>query len=120
MNAVFIFRVVSVPAVVVLGLWIGLQFFNQWGATAATEETGGVAYGAHIGGFLTGMALALVLRMTGTKERPSRLSRGDGRAGQPTARGRHVSCEGLHDSRAWIRLDLRRVVPILTEVPLRR
>jgi membrane associated rhomboid family serine protease len=34
-----------------------------------------VAYGAHIGGFLAGMALALVLRMTGTREQPSRLSR---------------------------------------------
>ena len=53
-----------------------LQFFNQWGATAATEETGGVAYGAHIGGFLAGMALALVLRMTGTRERPGRLAAG--------------------------------------------
>ncbi|PAP80856.1 hypothetical protein B1759_05655 [Rubrivirga sp. SAORIC476] len=74
-NAVFIFRVVSVPAILVLGLWIGLQFVNQWGALAATEETGGVAYGAHIGGFLAGMALAVVFRMTGTKERPSVLSR---------------------------------------------
>lgn len=74
-NAVFFFRVVSVPAVLVLGLWIGLQFVNQWGATAATEETGGVAYGAHIGGFLAGMALALVLRGRGVKERPNVLSR---------------------------------------------
>ncbi|WP_420454834.1 rhomboid family intramembrane serine protease [Rubrivirga sp.] len=80
-NAVFIFRIVSVPAVVVLGLWIGLQFFNQWGATAATEETGGVAYGAHIGGFLTGMALGLVMRMTGTTERPNRLSRAEAAPG---------------------------------------
>ena len=75
--AVFIFRVVAVPAVVVLGLWIALQFFNQWGATAATEETGGVAYGAHIGGFVAGMALALVLRALGTTERPSRLAAGE-------------------------------------------
>ena len=34
-----------------------------------------MAYGAHIGGFLAGMALAVVFRMTGTKERPSVLSR---------------------------------------------
>lgn len=72
-QAVFIFRVVTVPAVLVLGLWIALQFVNQWGATAATEETGGVAYGAHIGGFLCGMALAVLLRATGTAERPNRL-----------------------------------------------
>jgi membrane associated rhomboid family serine protease len=41
---------------------------------AATDETGGVAYGAHIGGFLTGMALGLVMRMAGTTERPSAFS----------------------------------------------
>ena len=73
-NAVFFFRVVAVPAVLVLGLWIALQFFNQWGATAATEETGGVAYGAHIGGFLAGMAMGLVAKATGTRERPNTLS----------------------------------------------
>ncbi len=74
-HAIFFIRVVTVPAVLVLGLWIALQFVNQWGATAATEETGGVAYGAHIGGFLAGMALALVLRGRGTAERPNRMSR---------------------------------------------
>ncbi len=74
-NAVFIVTVVSVPAVVVLGLWIALQFVNQWGATAVTEETGGVAYGAHIGGFLAGMAMGLAARAMGTSEQPNRLSR---------------------------------------------
>lgn len=74
-NAVFFFRVVAVPAVLVLGLWIALQFFNQWGATAATEETGGVAYGAHIGGFLAGMAMALIARARGAEERPNALTR---------------------------------------------
>lgn len=73
-NAVFFFRVVAIPAVAVLGLWIAMQFFNQWGATAATEETGGVAYGAHIGGFLAGMAMALVVRMMGAEEKPNRLT----------------------------------------------
>lgn len=70
-RAVFIVRMVTVPAVVVLGLWIVLQFVNQWGAMAATEATGGVAYGAHIGGFLCGMALALGLRATGALKRPT-------------------------------------------------
>lgn len=74
-NAVFFFRVVAVPAVLVLGLWIALQFFNGFGATAATEETGGVAYGAHIGGFLAGMAAAVVYRQMGGRERPNVLSR---------------------------------------------
>jgi len=77
-NAVFFFVVVSVPAVLVLGLWIAFQFFNQWGATAVTEETASVAYGAHIGGFLSGMAMGLVARAMGTRERPNRLSRAIG------------------------------------------
>ena len=75
-RAIFFFRVVSVPAIVVLGLWIALQFVNGFGATAATEEAGGVAYGAHIGGFLAGMALALVLRARGARERPGPVSGG--------------------------------------------
>ena len=50
--------VFAVPAVFMLGLWILLQFINGFGAVAETPETGGVAYLAHIGGFVAGMALA--------------------------------------------------------------
>jgi membrane associated rhomboid family serine protease len=50
--------VAAVPAVFMLGLWILLQFVNGFGAVAATPETGGVAYLAHIGGFVAGMILA--------------------------------------------------------------
>jgi membrane associated rhomboid family serine protease len=75
-HAVFFFRVVSVPAFVAIGLWILFQFISGAGAIAATEETmGGVAYGAHIGGFFAGMLLAGVLRLTIRRERPSVLSR---------------------------------------------
>ena len=72
-NAVFFFVIVSIPAVVVLGFWIVLQFFNGFGATAATEQTGGVAYGAHIGGFLAGMAVAIGYRALGGRERPNQI-----------------------------------------------
>lgn len=62
-NVLFFYFITSVPAVVVLGLWIVFQFFNGYGAIMASEETvGGVAYGAHIGGFLAGMVMAFVLR----------------------------------------------------------
>jgi membrane associated rhomboid family serine protease len=50
--------VASVPAVFMLGLWILLQFVNGFGSVADTPETGGVAYLAHIGGFVAGMILA--------------------------------------------------------------
>lgn len=76
-NAVFFFRVVSVPAIVVLGLWIVFQLVNGYGAIAATEESvGGVAYGAHVGGFAAGVVLGLLLRGRGLRERPSVLSQG--------------------------------------------
>ena len=50
--------VAAVPAVLMLGLWILLQFINGYGSIAQTPETGGVAYLAHIGGFAAGMVLA--------------------------------------------------------------
>jgi membrane associated rhomboid family serine protease len=54
--------VAAVPAVFMLGLWILMQFINV-GAVATTTESagGGVAYLAHIGGFIAGMVLAPLL-----------------------------------------------------------
>ena len=49
--------VASVPAIVVLGMWIVIQFVSQLGSIADTSQGGGVAYMAHIGGFVAGMAL---------------------------------------------------------------
>jgi membrane associated rhomboid family serine protease len=54
--------VVPMPALAVIGFWIVLQFFNGIGSIAASADTGGVAYMAHIGGFIAGLVLALVLR----------------------------------------------------------
>ena len=53
------------PALVVLGLWIVLQLFSGIGSiatTSSTTETGGVAYAAHVGGFITGILLTLLFR----------------------------------------------------------
>jgi membrane associated rhomboid family serine protease len=50
--------IAQMPAVLVLGLWILIQFVNGMGSIAATSETaGGVAYLAHIGGFVAGLVL---------------------------------------------------------------
>jgi membrane associated rhomboid family serine protease len=46
-------QIVNMPAFVVLGLWIALQFFGQF----SVAGEGGVAYMAHIGGFVAGVAL---------------------------------------------------------------
>jgi membrane associated rhomboid family serine protease len=44
-----------VPAIVALGLWIVLQMIS--GAGSLGREGGGVAYAAHIGGFIAGLLL---------------------------------------------------------------
>jgi membrane associated rhomboid family serine protease len=60
---VLIGRVVTpVSALIVIGGWIVLQFFSGIGSIANTAETGGVAYMAHIGGFIAGFVLTFLLR----------------------------------------------------------
>ncbi len=47
----------EVPAFVALGLWIGFQIIQGY---FSSSETGGVAYAAHIGGFIAGLVLIKV------------------------------------------------------------
>ena len=51
----FIFTI-SVPAFIALGIWIAFQLINGLGMLGG-EEAGGVAYSAHIGGFIAGLLL---------------------------------------------------------------
>jgi membrane associated rhomboid family serine protease len=55
-------QVIQVSALIVIGLWIVLQFFSSIGSIANTAETGGVAYMAHIGGFLAGLVFTFLFR----------------------------------------------------------
>jgi membrane associated rhomboid family serine protease len=57
--------VIQVPALIVIGIWIALQFLSGIGSITNTAQTSGVAYMAHIRGFLAGVALTLLLRATG-------------------------------------------------------
>ena len=61
---VFLFRVlVPVPAIVAIGIWAVFQFISGIGLFALAEETaGGVAYMAHIGGFVAGVVGGLLFR----------------------------------------------------------
>lgn len=54
--------VIPVPALLVIGLWFVLQLFSGIGSLFDTSDSGGVAYMAHIGGFIAGLVLALLLR----------------------------------------------------------
>lgn len=63
-HALFFYVVMSVPAFLAIGVWILFQFFNGLGAVAAAETSlGGVAYGAHIGGFVVGGLAAGLYRL---------------------------------------------------------
>lgn len=53
--------VIPLPAWLVIGLWIVLQLFSGIGSITDTAQTGGVAYMAHIGGFIAGIAFTLLL-----------------------------------------------------------
>jgi len=59
--------VAAVPAAYMLGIWILIQLVNGMGAIANTPETGGIAYAAHVGGFLAGVLLAKVFAI-GTRQ----------------------------------------------------
>jgi membrane associated rhomboid family serine protease len=57
----FFVRVISVPALVVLGFWVVLQAVNSI-FTFARGETGGIAVLAHLGGFVAGLGLVHTFR----------------------------------------------------------
>ena len=58
--------VVAMPAIVVLGFWIVLQLVSGVGSIAYTDaDVGGVAYMAHVGGFVAGFLMAFVFRGAG-------------------------------------------------------
>ena len=60
---IFIFITIrEIPAIVLLGFWFVLQIFvGTVSLGGSIHEQGGVAYFAHIGGFLTGMVLVVLL-----------------------------------------------------------
>jgi membrane associated rhomboid family serine protease len=54
--------VVPMSALIVIGFWFVLQLFSQISAfTASSQTEGGVAYMAHIGGFIAGVILTFLL-----------------------------------------------------------
>jgi len=58
---IFIFvRVTMIPAALLIGIWFLIQLFNA--GAVANVQTGGVAYLAHVGGFLFGAVTARLWR----------------------------------------------------------
>ena len=55
----------ELPATLFLPVWFGMQFFNGFlslEAARSTEEVAGIAWWAHVGGFVIGAAIALIVR----------------------------------------------------------
>jgi membrane associated rhomboid family serine protease len=65
LSLIFVFyfiRFIEIPAIIVLGFWFILQFFNGL-VSLSGPQMGGVAYFAHIGGFVAGLALIFIFRL---------------------------------------------------------
>ena len=76
------FGIFQMPAFIVIGGWILVQGLSSVASIAYTDETGGggVAYWAHVGGALAGIALVFLFRNRAVKERVAQ------RMGYPTGR----------------------------------
>jgi rhomboid family protein len=60
----------DVPAYVAIGIWFAFQLISGLGMLGSGSQQGGVAYAAHIGGFIAGLALVKVFTI-GRKQKVS-------------------------------------------------
>ena len=64
----------EIPALLFLPVWFGMQFFSGFlslQAARGTQEVAGVAWWAHVGGFLFGMIVAAIVKAIGARRRPA-------------------------------------------------
>ncbi len=67
----FFYQLLEVPALIVLGLWFVLQLIDGLASLGVESSAGGVALFEHIGGFIAGVAVGLLLRSADPR-RPTR------------------------------------------------
>ncbi len=66
----FFYQLLEVPALIILGFWFVLQLISGVAALGpTTAQEGGVAFFAHIGGFVLGVVVGLILRVRGAPSR---------------------------------------------------
>jgi membrane associated rhomboid family serine protease len=56
-TVIIVRMVTQIPAFMAIGLWFVFQIISSLGALGAGSQAGGIAYGAHIGGFIAGLVL---------------------------------------------------------------
>jgi membrane associated rhomboid family serine protease len=59
---IFYIDIVEIPAVMFLGIWFVMQILGGVGRVASEVGTGGVAFWAHVGGFVTGAVASFLFR----------------------------------------------------------
>ncbi|MFA6915846.1 MAG: rhomboid family intramembrane serine protease [Parachlamydiales bacterium] len=59
--------ITDLPALVVIGFWFFLQFISGFSTSSTSADTGGVAYMAHVGGFIAGLAVAGIFKVFETR-----------------------------------------------------
>jgi membrane associated rhomboid family serine protease len=67
----FFLQVMQLPAMVVLGFWFVLQAIYSFTSFGGAAEQGGVAYLAHVGGFVFGALVALLFYRGGQRREPA-------------------------------------------------
>jgi membrane associated rhomboid family serine protease len=70
----YFYRSVWLPAILVLGGWFLIQLLNGLASLSLVMQTGGVAFWAHIGGFVAGMGMMPVFRQKNYLPPPPRTS----------------------------------------------
>jgi membrane associated rhomboid family serine protease len=68
-KAIFIYTVISLPAIAVIGLWTAMQLYYTISSMTSPEQGGGVAYMAHVGGLVAGVVMGFIVRSM-LKEEP--------------------------------------------------
>jgi membrane associated rhomboid family serine protease len=69
----FFLQVMQLPAIVVLGFWFVLQAFSSFTSLGGAADQGGVAYLAHVGGFVFGALVALLFYRGTPRREPAYL-----------------------------------------------
>lgn len=68
---IFFFTIIEIPALILLGIWFVMQFLPAFGQLALPEaggQGGGVAYFAHVGGFIFGL---LAIKLFTLRQKPN-------------------------------------------------
>ena len=74
----FFSQLIKIRALYVLGFWFILQFINSF---LSSSSVGGVAYAAHIGGFISGVILILFFNKKGTGKKIKQMSKKENKKG---------------------------------------